>query len=49
MFVTKEAKDTIINKRRDYFVKSLLPDFIDEAAQLSIAKEELIAMIRSEY
>lgn len=49
MFVTKEAKDIIVNKRRDYFIKSLLPDFIDEAAQLSIAKEELIEMIRSEY
>lgn len=49
MFVTEEAKNIILNKRRDYFTKNLLPDFLSEAKQLNISKEELIEMIRSEY
>ena len=49
MFVTKEAKTIIISNRRDYFTKKLLPEFLNEAKQLTISKEELIEMIRSDY
>lgn len=48
MFVTEEAKKIILNKRKNYFMKELLPDFIIEAKQLGISKEELINMIGSE-
>lgn len=49
MFVTEEAKGIIVNKRKDYFAKHLLPEFLNEAKQLNIDKEELIDRIRSEY
>lgn len=49
MFVTEEAKAIIVNKRRAYFTKNLLPDFLNEAKQLNISKEELIEMIGSDY
>lgn len=49
MFVTEEAKIIVINKRKDYFTKNLLPEFLNEAKQLDISKEELIEMIGSEY
>lgn len=49
MFVTEEAKTIIIRNRKDYFTKNLLPDFLNEAKQLAISKEELMEMIRSDY
>ena len=49
MFVTEEAKEIIIKKRKDSFTKNLLPKVLKEANQLNISKEELIERIRSEY
>ena len=49
MFVTEEAKEIIIKKRKDSFTKNLLPKILKEANQLNISKEELIERIRSEY
>lgn len=48
MFVTKDAKKIIIDKRKENFVKQLLPKFLEEAKQLNIEKEELITMIGRE-
>lgn len=48
MFVTANAKHIIVRKRKNYFAKELLPNFLNEAKQLSISKQELIAMIGSE-
>ena len=49
MFVTEEAKTIIVNQRKDDFTKNLLPDFLNEAKQLKITKDELLEMIRSDY
>lgn len=49
MFVTEEAKNIIVNKRKEYFTKNLLPEFLKEAKQLNISKEELIDRIGSEF
>ncbi|MCC5890756.1 MAG: GntR family transcriptional regulator [Alkalibacterium sp.] len=49
MFVTPEAKSIIIDKRRKQFEDKLLPDFLYEAKQLKISKEELIQWIGSDY
>lgn len=49
MFVTEEAKEIIVNKRKAYFTSHLLPDFMNEAKQLNISKEELIERIRRDY
>ena len=49
MFVTEEAKTIITNKRKEYFTENLLQDFLNEAKQLNISKEELIEKIRSDY
>ncbi len=48
MFVTADAQQIIVRKRKDYFVKELLPKFLNEAKQLNISKQELIDMIGSE-
>lgn len=48
MFVTKGAKNIIVNKRKKFFMKHLLPEFLNEAKQLNISKEELIEMIGRE-
>jgi|SRR5690625_3178586 len=49
MFVTEKAKRIIISKRKEYFTRNLLQDFLNEAELLNISKEELIEMVRSEY
>lgn len=49
MFVTAEAKDIIVNKRRANFSKEFLPQFLKEARLLNISQEELIELVRSEY
>jgi len=49
MFVTEEARSIIINKRKEYFTENLLKEFLKEAKQLNISKEELIEKIRSDY
>lgn len=49
MFVTEDARSIIVRKRKDYFTDNLLPEFLKEAKQLDISKDELIDRIRSEY
>ena len=49
MFVTTEAKSIILNKRRKKFEEKILPDFVDEAKQLTISKDELIQWIGRDY
>lgn len=49
MFVTKDAKSIIVSKREKIFIEKLLPDFLYEAKQLNISKEELIQKIGSGY
>lgn len=49
MFVTEEARKIILKKRKNYFTEYLLPEFLYEARQLEISKEELIDRIRSDY
>lgn len=49
MFVTREAKSIILNKRKKQFTDKTLPDFLYEAKQLNISKEELIQRIGSDY
>lgn len=47
MFVSNEAKEIILKKRREITLKSLVVDLVSEAKQLSISEEELIEMIKS--
>ena len=49
MFVTAEAKQIIIEERRQAFSKEMLPEFLREASQLQLSLEELIRMIEEEY
>ena len=48
MFVTADAKAIILRKRKEFFAKQLLPNFLNEAKQLNITKKELIEMIGSD-
>lgn len=45
MFVTKGAKETIKNRRKEAFYDSYVKALILEAKNLGISREELIAMI----
>lgn len=49
MFVTKDALKLIINKRKKAFNQTVLPDFLSEAIQLGLSKNELFKMIEEEY
>ncbi len=49
MFVTKVAKKIIINKRKDEYIKNILPDLIKNMTMLGITKEELIIEIEKLY
>lgn len=49
MFVTKDAKKIIINKRKDEYIKNILPDLIKNMTMLGITKEELIIEIEKLY
>ncbi|MGM0903169.1 MAG: GntR family transcriptional regulator [Bacillota bacterium] len=46
MFVTEEAKQIILNKRKNQTLKQLVQELVQEATRLRISKEELIAMIQ---
>lgn len=49
MYVTTEAKEIIIRKRRQVFSQQLLPSLLQEAKRLDISVENLIAMIKEEH
>jgi len=46
MFVTEEAKQSIMNKRKNQTLKQLVDELVLEANRLQISKQELIAMIQ---
>ena len=46
MFVTANAKEKIINKRKNQTLKGLIEDVVLEAKRLQISKEELVGMIK---
>ncbi|XKG66928.1 GntR family transcriptional regulator [Mesobacillus maritimus] len=46
MFVTEEAKQIILNKRKNQTLKQLVQELVQEATRLRISKQELIAMIQ---
>lgn len=48
MYVTAEAKDLIIAKRRQVFSQQMLPSFLREAKRLDISLDQLIKMIKEE-
>ena len=49
MFVTQDAKKNIINKRKDEYIKNILPDLIKNMTMLGITKEELFKEIEELY
>lgn len=49
MFVTKDAKKIIINKRKDEYISNILPDLIKNMTMLGITREELIKEIEKLY
>ncbi|MBY0095571.1 GntR family transcriptional regulator [Mesobacillus maritimus] len=46
MFVTEDAKQIILNKRRNQTLKQLVDELVQEANRLHISKQELITMIQ---
>jgi GntR family transcriptional regulator len=46
MFVSLNAKEIIINKRKNQTLKKLVIDIVMEADRLDVSKEELIQMIK---
>ncbi|CAM2961014.1 GntR family transcriptional regulator [Streptococcus agalactiae LMG 14747] len=48
MYVTTEARDLIIAKRRQAFSQQMLPGFLQEAKRLDISLDRLIEMIKEE-
>lgn len=49
MFVTQDAKEIIISKRKDEYISNILPDLIKNMTMLGITKEELIIEIEKLY
>lgn len=47
MFVMQGARDKILNKRRELFLKEKLPEIMKEAKTLEIEKEKIIKYIKS--
>jgi GntR family transcriptional regulator len=46
MFVASNAKENIMNKRKNQTLKRLVVEIVMEAERLDVSKEELIQMIR---
>jgi GntR family transcriptional regulator len=46
MFVSKDARHIILNKRKNEKLQSMVKDVTKEAVQLGVGVEELIVMIR---
>lgn len=47
MFVTTEAKQIILDKRRDRFYNDLVLKLLDEAEKLDLTTEDVISMIKT--
>ncbi len=47
MFVTGNAKEMILNKRKNQTLKRLVQEIVLEAGRLQVSKEELIDMIKT--
>ncbi|MFK9092170.1 GntR family transcriptional regulator [Bacillus salipaludis] len=47
MFVTSNAKETILAKRKSQTLKRLVQEIVLEAGRLQVSKEELIEMIKT--
>jgi DNA-binding transcriptional regulator YhcF (GntR family) len=47
MFVTSNAKEMILSKRKNQTLKRLVLEIVIEAARLQVSKEELIVMINA--
>lgn len=47
MFVTTEARDIILKKRRNWMLKTLVNDLVTEARRLDVSEDELIQMIKA--
>ncbi|MCL6572742.1 MAG: GntR family transcriptional regulator [Bacillus sp. (in: Bacteria)] len=47
MFVESNAKNMILNKRKDLTLKKLVVEIVMEAERLSVSKQELIEMIKT--
>ncbi|WP_078379866.1 GntR family transcriptional regulator [Sutcliffiella halmapala] len=45
MFVTRDAKEIILTKRKDHILNHLVTDLVVEAERLQVSDEELIQMI----
>lgn len=48
-FITKDAKDIIVYKRKNEVLKTLVDDLVQEAQYLRMSKTELEEMIREAY
>ncbi|KMJ59406.1 GntR family transcriptional regulator [Bacillus sp. LL01] len=48
MFVTEDAKDIILTKRREHTLKRLVSELVSEAEQLNVGMDELLEMVRQE-
>lgn len=48
MFVTEEAKNILMNERKNLFYKNFIVPLQDEANKLQITKEQLIEMLKRE-
>lgn len=46
MFVAKNAKSIVMDKRRDRFFKKTLSYFLDEAKKIGLTDEDIIEMIK---
>jgi DNA-binding transcriptional regulator YhcF (GntR family) len=46
MFVTSEAKERILNKRKNQTLKHLVQELVRQAKQLHMSDEELLQMIK---
>jgi DNA-binding transcriptional regulator YhcF (GntR family) len=47
MFVAKEAREIILNRRKSQTLKKLVTELVLEAENLDVSEEELIKMIKS--
>jgi DNA-binding transcriptional regulator YhcF (GntR family) len=47
MFVAKEAREIILNRRKSQTLKKLVTELVLEAENLDVSEEELITMIKS--
>ncbi|MBB6447026.1 GntR family transcriptional regulator [Bacillus benzoevorans] len=49
MFVTANAEEKILNKRKNKILKGLIEEVVLEAKRLQISKEEVVSMIKENH